>query len=379
MAEKVLQGDEGIREAVVRARPMSALPDNRFFRQGVAKIEGVLIDLNEEVLPNFPLNKEKIAKEFSLFVDWSGKKAEMDLQGLYSHGRVLTLNLKFVDKYGNTYNYIAVKGGGIPERTEVAEIRKAPIKKADSYDRRGGAWGLQEYVGAKAEWDASNELLANGIQTSVPIAIIRIDSVILNGERRTVKELKEMGVIPKTIDYDGKTYDYQPVIYLVGFSEFMREKDALRDDYEQFAKEHGMKLQEYVKWWSDRLAVNIAKLHNLGKVHGYLNDHNITLDGLFVDNDGVKDADKDEKTTRAKEMNHVMFQIPSFFAETRENERTAVDITKCRMDFLSKYLDNRPNMKRQEFMDLIYELRGLEDEVKLVEDAYERKFGGKVG
>jgi len=379
MAQKLAQdkGDErDIKEAVERARPMSVLSD-KFFRQGVAKVEGVLMEMNEEVLPNLPLKKEKIAKELSLFVDWSGKNVEMDLLGLYSHGRVLSFNLAFSDKYGNIYNYISVKGLGMPERSEVAERRNEPIEK----DEKKGAWGLQEYWGAKAEWEASNEFLKNGIQTSVPIAIIRLDSITLRGERKSVKELKEQGIIPQNIEYDDELHDYQPVIYLVGFSEMMRIRDARRDDYEQFADSHKMKFQEYVKWWSDKLAVNIAKLHNLGKVHTYMTDHNLTLDGCFVDNDGVRDLGKPEKTLgREREITDVLFQIPIFFAETREDVKTAADMRKCRMDFLRKYLENRENLEKKGLWDLRYELTltGLNEEIKVVEEVYEKKFGNKM-
>jgi len=42
-----------------------------------------------------------------------------------------------------------------------------------------------------------------------------------------------------------------------------------------------------LEWFAKTLGENLAKLHNAGYFHGYVSEHNVTLDGCIVDLDSV--------------------------------------------------------------------------------------------
>lgn len=74
----------------------------------------------------------------------------------------------------------------------------------------------------------SNILVENGIKTSAPIAIIKIDEVIMaDGSRLKVKELKNI------------FEDFQPVLYLRAFSELMRVDEAMPEDLKNLPRGEG--------------------------------------------------------------------------------------------------------------------------------------------
>ena len=321
----------------LRATPMSKI-SKRFFMEDVGNVKGVLLSFNDELFPHLPISEGDIAEKLSLFVDRSGRNATLDLLRLPEHGRSLSFNVKFSDKHGNVYNYIDVKGAGLPKKGPHRD--NETIKK----DITSGVWGLLEYWGAKADWDASNLMIKKGVKTSAPIAIIEIKELILkDGERKSIEELKKMGMIPQTIKYDDEVCEYKPVIYLRAFTEFMRFDGVTKKDLADFAKEHGFKsTHDYMDWWMKEVAKNLAKLHDLGKVHHYMGGHNLTLDGRIVDNDGVKNPTvfnefiTDLDSLIEKGINH----LPTpWLIHAKEFKAT----------LFKTYLENRKNISQEDF------------------------------
>lgn len=335
-----------------RPRPLSTLSE-AFFTEKVRRVDGKLLKLNDEVVPNLPISRDQVEKELSVFVDWDGDRPDMRLLGLRAHGRVMYFNLRFADRYGNIYDYVSLKGAGMPRGSRKGSIHSKPIGR----DCLNGAMGLQEYWGAIASWDASNRMLEKGIETTVPIAIIGLEDVVMEkGEVKSVEDLKRSKVIPDIIYYadSGFTkYTYTPVIFLTGFpEEAMRVVDAEFEDFEMFAGERGMGgLKEYARWWSRRLANNLAKLHDLGIAHDGLTVHNVTLAGIFMDNDTVCDATKENKKIVGDFID--VERVSRDFAE-----RVMVDVDSHRKEFIKTYLANRRNRMEDEEINIIQKRLG---------------------
>ncbi|MCX6776409.1 MAG: hypothetical protein NTY73_00320 [Candidatus Micrarchaeota archaeon] len=373
--------EESISDAIKTARPMSLLSD-RFFQSGMARVEGDLIKVNEEFFPDLPLKKDKIVKDLSLFVNWSGKNVEVNLFGLNKHGRVVYLNLVFSDKYGNTYKYIGLKGAGMPEKSDKG-IQFGDLIKSGRYSPSDPIWGLQGYSTTILDWNESNEILKNGGQTSAPIAIIKLKAVIMkNGEKKSVEELKEEGLIPKFVKDGDRMVGYQPVIYLRAFSEVMRLGDVGKDDIEKFANEHGMTTDNYLAWWAKKLAKNVAKLHNAGKAHGYLLEQNITLDGCFVDNETIRNFGKSTEISMeayAEDATDILCDdtIGSFAIRAGIKSFTEFDEI-----FLREYLENRRDMEKVEFEVLYSKLSDSfikgSSAVHILKEEYKKKFGEEL-
>jgi len=352
MTHKLAEKDipDAIRE--VRPLPMSKLSGD-FFEEKVAKVKGQLVMFNEELFKNFPIKKEDIEKNLSVFVDWKGRNVSEDARmlGLPGHGRSLSFNLKFGDIYGNIYNYVEIKGVGMPQKS--VHAGEQPVEK---YGPR--VWGLTNLENAKADWEVSNLFIKNGIKTSAPVAIIEIKEVIMgDGEKAGVEELRRRGVLPK---------NFQPVLYIRGFSELMRIDEAEREDFEKFAAHHGMSLHKYASWWVERQADNLAKIHNLNKSHGHLIGQNLTLDGGMVDNSTVANS---SKFSRLHDVIVMLNSVSSFSKNTGESE------TEMKKVFLVKYFEKR-EAGEEEFQWILSHLgKGETELVHSVAEVYKNKFG----
>ncbi|MEM3555105.1 MAG: hypothetical protein QXF56_00040 [Candidatus Micrarchaeia archaeon] len=344
---------EVIREA--KPLPMSKLSDN-FFEERVARVSGKLVMFNDELIKNFPIKKEDIEKNLSVFVDWKGKNvSEKDIitnmLGLLEHGRSLSFNLKFADVYGNVYNYVEVKGVGMPQKS--IHAGEQPVEKHGQT-----IWGLMNLENAKADWEASNLFIKNGIKTSAPIAIIEIKEVIMaDGEKVGVEELKKRKIIPES---------FQPVLYVRGFSELMRVDEAEKEDFEKFAAQRGMSIRGYTLWWVERQANNLARIHNLNKSHGHLIPQNLTLDAGMVDNSTVVNS---SKFSRLHDITVMLNSVSSFSKSIGENE------TEMQKLFLTTYMEKR-EVGKEEFQALLSQLKkGEKPELfSLVTEIYKNKF-----
>lgn len=327
--------------------PMSVLY-SAFFEQGVARVKGTLVRFNEDFFPNLPFDKESIAKEMCVFVDWSGQKTEFNLLGLPQHGRSLSFNVTFSDKYGNQYNYVQVKGVGVPKSSEIGEVVRAPLGGL----AEEGVHGIEDYLAAKIDWEMGNLFLASGIQTSAPIAIIKLESVIMsNGDSASIEGLMRCGQMPRTLHYfdEKERTELIPVIYLVGFSEMMRVSDLYSGDLERFAKDRGASVHDYCTWFAENVAKNVAKMHNLGKVHTYLTDHNIAIDAHIVDHDGVQDK---TANTVAEDVDIALLTVANFYRKAASPEWRS-DVEEGAAIFLKTYIENRRNLATKELAAIV--------------------------
>jgi len=338
----VTKKEESLKD-ILQARPMSKLSD-AFYSKDVGRVKGKLVYFNDELFPRLSAVKEDIAKELSLFVDWSGKNAEFEAKALPTHSRSFSFNHILVDKEGRVWKYVCVKGGGMSMRNIPEDIQ--PV---DQHDRLHEAQGLFDIEGAIADRDFSMLFLKNGVKTTAPFMIIEITEVIMkDGGRKSIEDLKKARKLTKKIRYDKEILPYRPVLYVRLFSEVMRLQDAKKQDFEKFASEHGMSPKEYRRWWIERGAQNLAGIHRLGKYHGNISSHNLTLDGCIVDNDGVKDVSFDDATRidLTDFLCSILYCVPA--SETRELSRT----------FIEKYLEGRGNIEERELKHLEAEFGG---------------------
>lgn len=370
----VVKNKEESLKDILQARPMSKLSD-RFYSEDVGGVKGKLVYFNDELFPRLSAVKDEIAKELSLFVDWSGKNAEFDAKRLSQHGRSFFFNHVLVDKEGRVWKYIHVKGGGVSKKN----IRDAnqPVTSGEELDE---AEGLFDIEGAVADKDSSMLFLRNGVKTAAPFMIIEIEEVITkNGERKSIEDLKKKGELHKNIRYDEEILPYRPVLYIRLFSEVMRLEDATKSDYEKFAEEHKMSLKEYRRWWVGREADNIARIHELGKFHNGISDHNLTIDGCIVDNDSVKSISGSDATFF--EFTYLLNVIGINMADSSSPEKN--NLSKL---LLEKYLKGRKNIDRKELYELEARFKRHSSFVggsvhaeltKMVAREIERRFGNK--
>ena len=335
----------------------------------VGRVKGVLIKFNGERFPKFPVKEEHIAEKLSFFIDREGKRADMELLGAFQHGRSASFKLKFSDKYGKEYGYVNIKGLGMPSSFRISDKSKTILRGGNT------VLGLFKQGYAESDWESSELLLKNGIRTHAPIALIELRSILLkNGEEVDVEVLRKKGHIPQ---------DFTPALYLRAFSEITRLDDVMFETIEKFARGKGMSTLEYVDWFADVQAKNIARLHSLGKVHGFLHKGNITIDGCIVDNDSVVDrgSEKDVKEHRFLSDIELMMQAVGhlqFFTFTSAR----ADIFKIRQTstFLEEYFKNFSNISEQDFSEVYKHFGKLVDRKakKEIEGIFRERFGKKL-
>ncbi|VVB77116.1 Uncharacterised protein [uncultured archaeon] len=312
-------------------RPMSIMPvmSDKFFDQPVSQVDGKLMKLNRRVLPNLPLKADEIDRRLSVMVNWSDSKANqgLELKGLYNHSRVLSLNVKFADRYGNAYDYLAFKGVGIPKKSKNGGICKKPVY-FNVFDSEA-VFGMERTQNALHDWECSNLFLRNGMHTTVPVALIKLGGVLsIDGKHVTLDEAVKGRVLPETRECRDRQCKFVPVLYLKGFSEIARVVDMDYYSYMSAANERGLGIREYTNMLMRESARNVAIIHNLGFAHGYLTSHNIAADGAVVDFDSISSADprsiaKDvEKAMNTLEETKLKaFRTKTFFEEYFKNRK----------------------------------------------------------
>jgi hypothetical protein len=317
---------------------MSKAIPRRFFDQHVSRIEeGELVKLNRRVVPQLPLKEGMIAEKFSLFVDWKRRSSPISFKGLYYHGRVLFENFRFGDRYGNVYNYLALKGIGMPKKSDKGMLYGSPVYFDKPND--DNVYGLDRSFNSLSDWHYSNEFLRSGIRTTVPVALVRLKSILTkDGEEKSVQRAARDGDIPATTEYDGRK-KFVPYLYLKGFSEIVRMVDVRPNGYRRVASAMGLSVPMYAQLWTKEVARNIALMHNLGLAHNYIWCHNLTVDGCLVDLDSVSKGG------------------PLDIVGDMRDSFEAIELSKLKgahnHDFLEAYFRNRKGIPKEEKKELI--------------------------
>lgn len=324
------------------AAKVAAAPD-RFFKVPMTPLKGgKLVALNEELLPELPLRKDRIAERMCLFVDWNGKETEFELLGLLHHNRVAYLPIEISDKHGNEYECIGFKGGGMPKDSHNGRKFRMTVKKEGE---SGVVFGLERKVDALHDMEVSNKLIEAGMHTAAYVAVIELSGIRTErGRVISIDDARERGRIPKGIVnlYNGETVDFDPVICLRAMRTPLRLSDITREDVENYAAERGMCPKEYFKWWIGEFARNLAILHDTGMTHDNLIGHNVTLAGEIVDLNTVIARG----VTKMREDIADALRLVRNFSDIGMN--SAHECRLGRALFMKTYLENRKNVGMKE-------------------------------
>ncbi len=217
----------------------------------------------------------------------------------------------FRDKESRLYRDVDLKGIGNIE----------PGSSISSYPYRvglvdpirglvGRTEGILNREFAENDITMAENFLKWGIRTYRAIGLIKLNEIIdQSGNKISVKEAKEKGLLK---------YRDEPVVEIRAFGsrsriqdipyEYEKEKNRnmlLNDAKIMVAQELGVdgnkfSDEKYVAWMLEVMAQNIARIHSRGLIHGYLTDHNITLDGRIVDLDSVETLKEIAQNKRSK-------------------------------------------------------------------------------
>lgn len=295
---------------------------NEVFRDNILPFEQVknkVVFVNEEVLSPLKLEEGKPSPA-GLFGFYSPEEEQLrkvkneSLEEFYpdkqklevwpGHKRTALLGrLIFKDKQNRFYCDIDLKGMGHITEDDTGKLQIEHPSRYMHEDGETMIWGLLDKEDAFWDYQMSEKFLKAGIRTHRVLSIINLEEIIVYGQKISLAEAKK-----KEITYDG----FQPVIAVRAFGTKARIDDVLRSRSSEMTSgkflEDAKKLvsqelgqgdkslsdEEYLEWFSKTLGRNIGLMHKNGWCHGWLTDHNITLDCRITDLDTVWESRKED-------------------------------------------------------------------------------------
>ncbi|GEM_PF-2126015 len=207
----------------------------------------------------------------------------------------------FKDQDGQFYRDIDAKGLG---SVGAAELKVSSVMLRNEKESSG----ILDLAAAYHDKETSEAFHAAGIGAHRVIAIISLEEIVdENGKKISIEEARARGLIAKS---------NKPVIEIRSFGTRARFTDAgetkngrlyLDDAKALVAQELGCKPenfsdQDYLKWLVAVIGKNLGLMHKNFWYHGYLNnEHNVTLDGRFVDFDSVVKLNPDHEKYKDRE------------------------------------------------------------------------------
>lgn len=225
------------------------------------------------------------------------------------------------DNEGRVYRDIDMKGIGHVDRYG----SRCVIGQLGYSGGGNNRYGLLDREVAEYDREMTDKFLKLGIRTNRTLAIIGLEEVISGGKIISARELKKIYDIPDK---------FEPVLTLRAFRTRSRIKDLLKSDLEEALITDAKKLvseeiglgrvmsdEEYWMWFAKTIGRNVGLLHAEKLSHGYLTEHNITLDGSVVDLDSVGECSEknlydDLSTLRDSLMHFVDYVIQASFDGT---------------------------------------------------------------
>lgn len=292
------------------------------------------------VNPNFsnlPFNLQQdresplglFAKEKALYSPGERKGSQTGELWVKHNRSLLLSRILFSDVSKHVYRDVDLKGTGLvvinfdfmtPQGSAYVDSENLMTPR-----RIGGdLTGLLDIKSAEYSRDRGEDFNALGIGTSRTLAIIKLSEIILNGQPVLVKTLKDNGKMPKS---------FHPVIEVRAFTNKARicditslwdvqARESFLCDAKAMASQKlrlvgGMSDEEYFMWLAGTIGRNVGLMHKNGWAHGFLNAHNLTLDGSIVDLDSVTSLAEPED--RRGDLNDVYYAVASSMGYTADN------------------------------------------------------------
>ncbi|KKS37763.1 MAG: hypothetical protein A3G49_05570 [Candidatus Sungbacteria bacterium RIFCSPLOWO2_12_FULL_41_11] len=203
----------------------------------------------------------------------------------------------FKDREGRMYRDVDAKGIGYYYKETLEENYVIENTKRDDPLDNGDprkAPGLMDYEFALRDMNYSEKFIHAGIRTHRVLGIIDLEEIIVDEEKISVEEARKRGFMNEEMHPVAEVRAFgtkERIAYLDNRDSEDQEKaidDARRivsaelgKDPDQFSSE------DYLRWFSETLGQQVAKIRKLKLHHGYISTHNITLDCRIVDLDSV--------------------------------------------------------------------------------------------
>ncbi len=294
------------------------------------EVKNVVEWVNPHIQAPFDLRKGKPSR-LGMFLTTEPDESAYELEVHPEHGRSGIIGrVIFRDDEGRLYRDVDVKGVGHAVAGK-QHSKVFPVRIDDGFWAEERTYGILYGGYARSDIEMTEKFLKAGIRTCRNIAMIKLKDIICGGERLSVEEAGRKGIIKK---------DDDPVVLVRAFGTRTRlgdvnQKNALEDARLLVAQEFGFDpkefhTEEYLKWIVKTAAQNIARMHRHGWLHGYLSDHNITLDGRIVDLDSVvteeeaaREKDESKKKSRNGDCEQAWMSLERVINRYLDNSRSA--------------------------------------------------------
>jgi hypothetical protein len=171
---------------------------------------------------------------------------------------------------------------------EAEEILRAEGKKS---------WGIIGLESATHDAEKSEEFHNLGMRVSRVIAIIELEEIIFEGEKISIAEAKQKGIIEASVTpvlevrafgTDNRLLDVQDQAHSPERKRIILEDARLLVAEELGEDPANFDLHKYAAWLAKTVGNNVGLMGKSGYTHGILSQgHNITLDGCIVDLESV--------------------------------------------------------------------------------------------
>lgn len=244
----------------------------------------------EWVNPEFekmPFNlKEGESTKLGIFLTPEPKEKEksFDLKVMLKHGRSgLVGRAIFKDNQGRLYRDIDLKGAGKVEfkksKPQVGRVERKGLDRVEGM--------LSAYKGKKSV-NMAEKFLELGIRTERYLALIKLKEIIdENGEKVPIEEARKRRIIHPNQELVIGVRAFGTKHRILGMNDTTLADAKMLVAQEIGKKEKEFSWHDYLKWFSQTLGKNVGLMHKNDYVHGYLRNHNITLDCRIIDLDSV--------------------------------------------------------------------------------------------
>ena len=312
------------------------------------EIKNEVVWINDDVEMPFNFEEDKPSK-IGVFLTPEPNEQEpvFHVKVMDNHFRSALLGkVVFKDNEGNLYRDVDIKGMGpispLNSNDPFLMVESVEAGSARNVAKGKTPWGFLDWGFAETDRDMSEFFIKQGLRTHRALAIIRLDEIIAkNGEKISVSKARKFGYIK---------YTTEPVIEVRAFGTKARIADAkdqvLSEDAKHIVAQelgkdpYNFSKEDYVQWFAQTLGKQVAIIHNAGFIHGYLTDHNITLDCRIVDLDSVKKIKTDKWLDDKQVKNDLLWAIRSLNWLGRFQDIKGGARNNLTSDFFDSYISN---------------------------------------